>query len=109
MKNRVAAQVSRDRKKAKFETMESSLELLLSANQKLSEECDSLKYANQKLQAENEKLRKRISGNYQSLKDDIGDVANNLKKICGKCDNLVIKIIKLFCKCRNFVYVILIR
>lgn len=60
LKNRVAAQTSRDRKKAKMEYMEQALQQLFSRNEALTTECENLKTANQKLQEENRELYNRL-------------------------------------------------
>ncbi|XP_057658685.1 X-box-binding protein 1 [Diorhabda carinulata] len=60
LKNRVAAQTSRDRKKAKMEYMEQALQQLFSKNELLTAECENLKIANQKLQEENRELYNRL-------------------------------------------------
>ncbi|KAG5886540.1 hypothetical protein JTB14_002037 [Gonioctena quinquepunctata] len=60
MKNRVAAQTSRDRKKAKMEEMEHALQQLFSKNENLLAECESLKQANQRLSQENAEVYERL-------------------------------------------------
>uniref|UniRef100_A0A6P7GJS1 X-box-binding protein 1 n=1 Tax=Diabrotica virgifera virgifera TaxID=50390 RepID=A0A6P7GJS1_DIAVI len=60
LKNRVAAQTSRDRKKAKMEQMEQALQQLFVKNESLLVECKNLKLANQKLQQENTELYNRL-------------------------------------------------
>jgi len=57
LKNRVAAQTSRDRKKAKMEYMEQSLEELKQQNTKILAECETLKRLNATLMEENKNLR----------------------------------------------------
>ncbi|XP_044265648.1 LOW QUALITY PROTEIN: uncharacterized protein LOC123011972 [Tribolium madens] len=61
LKNRVAAQTSRDRKKAKMDQMEKALQELFSKNEVLVEECERLKSLNERLSAENATLRGRFS------------------------------------------------
>lgn len=61
LKNRVAAQTSRDRKKAKMEQMEQALKELFNKNETLLTECKALKEANEKLMAENAELHNRLS------------------------------------------------
>lgn len=60
LKNRVAAQTSRDRKKAKMEQMEQALQQLFSQNEALSAEREKLKLANQRLSEENADLYSRL-------------------------------------------------
>ncbi|CAG9762871.1 unnamed protein product [Ceutorhynchus assimilis] len=60
LKNRVAAQTSRDRKKAKQEQMESAVQQLYTKNEILQAECEKLQAANQRLLAENAELNQRL-------------------------------------------------
>jgi X box-binding protein 1 len=60
LKNRVAAQTSRDRKKAKMEEMESTIQLLTDQNETLKGRCDSLQVQNDKLLTHNKELEKRL-------------------------------------------------
>ncbi|KAJ8971820.1 hypothetical protein NQ317_002937 [Molorchus minor] len=60
LKNRVAAQTSRDRKKAKQEEMEQAIQQLFSQNESLLAECENLKHTNQKLTEENTELYNRL-------------------------------------------------
>lgn len=60
MKNRVAAQTSRDRKKAKIEQMETAIQQLFNKNETILAECEKLKQANERLQAENAELQQRL-------------------------------------------------
>lgn len=62
LKNRVAAQTSRDRKKAKMEQMESALKELFERNEKLSFESEQLQLTNKRLQDENVELKIRLKG-----------------------------------------------
>lgn len=62
LKNRVAAQTSRDRKKAKLEQMEGAIQQLFSKNETILAECEQLKLANERLQAENAELKARLQG-----------------------------------------------
>ncbi|KOB63013.1 X box binding protein-1 [Operophtera brumata] len=57
MKNRVAAQTSRDRKKAKMDEMEARIDGLEERNEKLMNEVESLKALNERLLSENCQLR----------------------------------------------------
>lgn len=56
----MAAQTSRDRKKAKMEQMEHAVQQLFSQNEALAAECENLKLANQKLMEENVELHSRL-------------------------------------------------
>ncbi|KAI4462151.1 x-box binding protein 1 [Holotrichia oblita] len=60
LKNRVAAQTSRDRKKAKMEQMESAIKELFDKNEHLISECEKLRLLNEKLQVENQDLHSRL-------------------------------------------------
>lgn len=60
LKNRVAAQTSRDRKKAKMEQMESALQELFAKNEALLTECQTLKSLNHQLRLENAELQERL-------------------------------------------------
>lgn len=57
LKNRVAAQTSRDRKKARMDEMESQIKHLMDANERLTSEMASLKALNERLLSENTALR----------------------------------------------------
>ncbi|XP_028178649.1 X-box-binding protein 1 [Ostrinia nubilalis] len=57
LKNRVAAQTSRDRKKAKMDEMDHRITLLAEANERLTNEVASLKALNERLLSENASLR----------------------------------------------------
>ncbi|KAL4714019.1 hypothetical protein ACJJTC_008373 [Scirpophaga incertulas] len=57
LKNRVAAQTSRDRKKAKMDDMEHRIKHLEEANERLTSEVSSLKALNERLLSENVSLR----------------------------------------------------
>ncbi|XP_050310869.1 LOW QUALITY PROTEIN: uncharacterized protein LOC126746601 [Anthonomus grandis grandis] len=60
LKNRVAAQTSRDRKKAKVEQMEAAIQQLFTKNETILTECEKLRETNERLQAENAELRERL-------------------------------------------------
>lgn len=60
MKNRVAAQTARDRKKALMERLEDKIYEFEVQQTKLVEENSHLRSRNQKLEAENRELRKRL-------------------------------------------------
>ena len=60
LKNRVAAQTARDRKKAHLDTMEETLGMTQLANQELMKENEILRQENERLAKENQELRKRL-------------------------------------------------
>ncbi|XP_034840191.1 X-box-binding protein 1 isoform X1 [Maniola hyperantus] len=57
LKNRVAAQTSRDRKKAKMDEMESRIQHFMDTNERLIAEVENLKAMNERLLSENTALR----------------------------------------------------
>ena len=57
----MAAQTSRDRKKAKMDQMEKAIQELFSKNEVLLEECNKLKSLNERLSVENAELRTRLT------------------------------------------------
>lgn len=57
LKNRVAAQTSRDRKKAKMDEMEAKIQEFMERNERLISEVESLKALNERLLSENATLR----------------------------------------------------
>lgn len=57
LKNRVAAQTSRDRKKAKMDEMEQSIKEVREMNERLISEVESLKALNERLLSENASLK----------------------------------------------------
>lgn len=57
LKNRVAAQTSRDRKKAKMDEMESRINQCMEMNKRLVSEVENLKAVNERLLSENAELR----------------------------------------------------
>lgn len=61
LKNRMAAQTSRDRKKAKMDELEAEVKELRDKNELLSHQCQSLQYEKQQLVEENEELRRKLS------------------------------------------------
>ncbi|XP_017761363.1 PREDICTED: LOW QUALITY PROTEIN: uncharacterized protein LOC108551644 [Eufriesea mexicana] len=58
LKNRVAAQTSRDRKKAKLDELEETVRTLREQNELLTQECSMLRSQNEMLVAETKRLRK---------------------------------------------------
>ncbi|XP_041977750.1 X-box-binding protein 1 [Aricia agestis] len=57
LKNRVAAQTSRDRKKAKMDEMEAKIQKFMDMNERLMGEVENLKAMNERLLSENAALR----------------------------------------------------
>jgi len=62
MKNRVAAQAARDRKKCKMDTMEVTLSKFSEEKLKLQKENERLRKENEKFKLENARLLERLSG-----------------------------------------------
>ena len=60
LKNRVAAQTSRDRKKAKLDDLEETVRLLRERNDHLEQECSFLRSENETLLDETERLRTEL-------------------------------------------------
>jgi len=60
LKNRVAAQTSRDRKKARMEQIEGALNEMSEKHDAVALECENLKRLNDRLRRENEDLRKKL-------------------------------------------------
>jgi len=60
LKNRVAAQTARDRKKAKMDTMEVTVSQLQAENKRLMEENNALRQQSVNLTSENQDLKKRL-------------------------------------------------
>lgn len=58
LKNRVAAQTSRDRKKAKLDDLEDTVRLLTESNELLMEECSMLRTQNESVLSEMKKLKR---------------------------------------------------
>lgn len=61
LKNRVAAQTSRDRKKAKIEQMETTIQELFDKNESLMKECENLRAINARLTSENEQFQAQLT------------------------------------------------
>lgn len=60
LKNRVAAQTSRDRKKAKLDELEETVRTLRERTEQLTQQCTMLSSQNEKLMTENKRLRSEI-------------------------------------------------
>lgn len=79
LKNRVAAQTSRDRKKAKLDELEDTVRALKESNDMLTEECSLLRSQNDTLMAETLKLRKECEINKNKIDNNY----------CKKCHDNV--------------------
>lgn len=85
LKNRVAAQTSRDRKKAKLDELEDTVQSLNDTNDRLSEECSILRSQNEKLLAEMAQMRKQE----KEAKDLEKTNAADADQLCSMCQNRV--------------------
>lgn len=77
LKNRVAAQTSRDRKKAKLDELEETVRTLREQNELLSQECAMLRSQNELLATETKRLRKDK------------DAKNSGEFVCSMCQSRV--------------------
>lgn len=82
LKNRVAAQTSRDRKKAKMEEMESTIVALKKDNSNLQSRCDSLQEQNNVLVKKNTDLEKRLAELERKFDMRSAEVAVTTKSYC---------------------------
>lgn len=82
LKNRVAAQTSRDRKKAKLDELEETVRLLQASKESLSEECEQLRLQNQSLVSENEELKRDKKELMESEK-------SSAEQLCTMCQGRV--------------------
>ncbi|XP_043665943.1 X-box-binding protein 1 isoform X2 [Vespula pensylvanica] len=73
LKNRVAAQTSRDRKKAKLDELEETVKTLKERNDVLTQECALLKSQNESLISETKKLRRER------------ETSNMSEQLCSSC------------------------
>ncbi|XP_023707260.1 X-box-binding protein 1 [Cryptotermes secundus] len=62
LKNRVAAQSSRDRKKARLDDLETEVRILKEKNEALTLQCHNLQLEKKQLASENQELRQKLSG-----------------------------------------------
>lgn len=69
LKNRVAAQTSRDRKKAKMDEMESTIKTLTLQTDILRNKCDTLESINQSLLDKNSKLDRQVQELQQQIEE----------------------------------------
>lgn len=77
MKNRVAAQTSRDRKRAKLDELEETVRILRERNETLAQECSMLKSQNENLTVQNSSLRRDLESRTTS------------ESVCSECQNRV--------------------
>lgn len=89
LKNRVAAQTSRDRKKAKMDEMEITIKLLSQKTDVLKNKCDSLQAINESLLSRNHDLEKQL----EQLQGQMKELQNNSSNKSGtisstKSDNV---------------------
>ncbi|OAD54408.1 X-box-binding protein 1 [Eufriesea mexicana] len=77
LKNRVAAQTSRDRKKAKLDELEETVRTLREQNELLTQECSMLRSQNEMLVAETKRLRKER------------ETKNTEEFVCSMCQSRV--------------------
>lgn len=78
LKNRVAAQTSRDRKKAKLDELEDSVKLLKDQNDHLARECALLRSQNESLVGEVRKLRRERQQDNDISRKQVNDDASLL-------------------------------
>ncbi|XP_046619429.1 X-box-binding protein 1 [Neodiprion virginianus] len=78
LKNRVAAQTSRDRKRAKLDELEETVRVLRDRNETLAQECSALKSQNEVLTVENTSLRR-----------DLESRTTTGEQHCSKCQSSV--------------------
>ncbi|XP_043282035.1 X-box-binding protein 1 [Venturia canescens] len=79
LKNRVAAQTSRDRKKAKLDELEDTVKALRESNERLTQECSLLRAQNESLRTESERLRCEKTAN------NIDRISSNEESFCSNC------------------------
>ncbi|XP_017466796.1 PREDICTED: X-box-binding protein 1 isoform X1 [Rhagoletis zephyria] len=104
LKNRVAAQTSRDRKKARMEDMERELDELTEKTELLQNKCESLQAINESLLEKNHKLdmelellRQQLNEMQQQQKQQQVQVARNAAKLesknaastCAGCESIL--------------------
>ncbi|XP_070166768.1 X-box-binding protein 1 [Polyergus mexicanus] len=77
LKNRVAAQTSRDRKKAKLDELEETVKTLRERNEQLAQECTMLRSQNESLSGETKRLRRE-----KDMRNETGD---QQQQYCSAC------------------------
>lgn len=83
LKNRVAAQTSRDRKKARMEEMEFEIKELTERSEILQNKCDSLQSINDSLLAKNQKLDSEA----EQLRQELAELKELVKKNSSQSGN----------------------
>lgn len=86
LKNRVAAQTSRDRKKAKLDELEDTVRSLREANELLTRECTMLRSQNEALLLETKRL-KQEEDSKEEVKTKLLDLKDD--RLCTMCQNRV--------------------
>lgn len=81
LKNRVAAQTSRDRKKLKMDDMESNLNQLADENKQLKTNYRSLQATNQSLRTQNEDLQKQLQELRQRMEEQEERLAEQAEQL----------------------------
>ncbi|KAL6444883.1 hypothetical protein ACFW04_002124 [Cataglyphis niger] len=77
LKNREAAQTSRDRKKAKLDELEETVKTLRERNEQLAQECTMLRSQNESLLSETKRLRRE-----RDMRNETGD---QQQQYCSAC------------------------
>uniref|UniRef100_A0A1L8EII2 X-box-binding protein 1 n=1 Tax=Haematobia irritans TaxID=7368 RepID=A0A1L8EII2_HAEIR len=89
LKNRVAAQTSRDRKKARMEEMESEIKDLTARTEILVNKCESLQVINDSLLEKNQKLDMEVEQLRQQLQELQKQQPQHTVTTCAGCESLL--------------------
>ena len=93
LKNRVAAQTSRDRKKARMEDMEHEINELTERTELLQNKCDSMQAMNEALMEKNQKLDKEVELLRQQLTElqqqQQSSQHRTLTATCAGCESIL--------------------